>query len=146
MEGVTLELNREPIKYTTMNPYERDPNWTYTDRNDHAHDASLETLEWIVTRRYWCEGCRDEHEEGEYRCRLCGEVVATGSRYVGHAHYLPGLLKGVLTIERGSLVEKYWLRPAELQSLPREVTQEWVDAFRASREPDMCEFAAQREP
>ena len=143
MEGVSLELNREPLSYTTLHPYERDPDWTFRDAQGHEHDATLATLEWIVTNRYWCSDCRDWHEEGEYRCRLCREAVSPGERYIGHGpHYLPGLLEGKLTVTRDEpLIKTYFLRGDDFASIPHPLTEEWVAGIE-EREPDLLEIPA----
>lgn len=35
-------------------------------------------MEWVVTGGYWCEQHQEEHEEGEFRCRQCGEPISPG--------------------------------------------------------------------
>ena len=58
-----------------------DKTWTFIDSNGHGHywDDGYPTLEWTVTSSYWCSDCHDEHEEGEYRCRICGVPVSPGT-------------------------------------------------------------------
>lgn len=105
LRGYTLTFARETVDVSTRGHHELDPAWSYTDPAGHVHIA-IDSLEWIVTGTYWCEECRDEHEAGEYRCRLCGAVVEP--RWVwkdtaGIAQYAPGLLLVTLTTEDGRI-------------------------------------------
>lgn len=63
---------------------EPDPDWKYTDAAGHPHfygpEGGYPTVTWVLDRRYWCEGCRDEHQEGHWECPLCGEHVVPGTR------------------------------------------------------------------
>jgi hypothetical protein len=74
---VTQTVN--PIEVTTNLP-SADPNWTFVDTNGHAHyyDNGYPTLEWVATGSWWCIDCQEDHEDGEYRCILCGEKVKPG--------------------------------------------------------------------
>lgn len=113
--GIMVEMEQEEISYTTMYPYERDPDWRFTDQAGHEHDAKLKTCVWYVTLRYYCEDCRDEHEEGEWRCLQCGQVILPGRRYIGHGpHVLPGLRSGRL-IKAGSI---WRLMAEEIAAMP----------------------------
>lgn len=61
---------------------EADPDWEGEDVNHHRHQAATlnESAPWVLLRRYWCEDCRDEHEDYERRCAICGVVVVQGTR------------------------------------------------------------------
>lgn len=80
-----------------------DPSWSHVDAHGHEHrfaGSDLPTLEWVVTGAYWCEMCWDEHEEGEWRCRQCGDVVEPRYGWSGEeTHYVPGLMEAVLTVD-----------------------------------------------
>jgi hypothetical protein len=59
-----------------------DPRWRHTDAAGHEHttvDGRWPTLDWVVDEVYWCEECRDNHEDGHYRCARCGEAVDPGT-------------------------------------------------------------------
>jgi hypothetical protein len=64
---------------------ERDSNWTYTDKGLHFHMA-VKTVDNVVypTCRlmcddYWCDDCRDIHEDSHLECRYCGEEIRPGT-------------------------------------------------------------------
>jgi len=87
----TFTKNVEPITVTTAGGPATDPDWTYTDKAGHKHYAYPEepgkprwpTLKNVVDRTYWCEECRDEHEESHYECSICGEVIEPGMIHKG---------------------------------------------------------------
>lgn len=77
---VTVEQQTEQVFSNLPEP---DPRWRYTDSNGHEHyraERDWPTLEWVVDHTYWCGDCRDEHDEGHYACRMCGEPVEPGTR------------------------------------------------------------------
>jgi hypothetical protein len=53
--------------------------WIFVDECGHTHQFNAEgkvtTVEWVVTDSHYCSDCRDDHEEGEWRCEECGSVV-----------------------------------------------------------------------
>lgn len=81
----TFRVEQDYEEYRTLAP-ERDPDWCATDSNGHEHymqDGKYPTLEWVVTGTYWCEMHNEDHKEGEWRCRECGEHVSPGMRPPG---------------------------------------------------------------
>lgn len=84
--GLTIQFEREEIPVQSMSPkMVPDPGWKYMDKKGHGHfwkGKNLPTLEWIVTGTQWVGDEYDayEYEIGEYRCRLCGEVIKPGER------------------------------------------------------------------
>ncbi len=138
-DGYALELERDIIVIESIYP-EPDPDWTFIDEVGHHHDASRATLDWVVTRTYWCEGCEDEHEDGEWRCRQCGEVIHPGTRSP-QSRALPGLLKGTLTAtweEHGAELTGTWFLRHNEYDIPGDddARTAWQQTIRASREPD----------
>lgn len=104
-----------------------DPEWSNVDAHGHEHHFEgdeLPTLDWVVTDVYWCETCRDEHEEGEWRCRVCGDVVEPRWGWSGEQRFhLPGLAEWILHVNDHEIR----LAPeeaAELQSLSAVALQE----------------------
>jgi hypothetical protein len=90
MEGqalaYSLEVARDSIPVVTMTNRVPDRKWRYTDPAGHVHKFSgedLPTLEWVVTGTYYCEDCRDTHDEGEWRCVECAAVVEPHYRELG---------------------------------------------------------------
>lgn len=63
---------------------EADPEWRYTDRAGHRHDAGLATLEWVMTGSCGCSHCTEPGAVGktwgEWRCRECRQPVLPGTR------------------------------------------------------------------
>jgi hypothetical protein len=131
--GLRLEVTREDVVVETMGHHEIDPEWSFTDAAGHA--APLETADLLVTGTYWCEACRDEHDEVEYRCRLCGATVEPEYVFVGpDRHLVAGLAEAVLRLDDGRV---YVLRGDET-SIPWTESgpaPEWVERVTA-REPD----------
>lgn len=81
-DGSTLRIEQEVIDVSTSLP-EHDPDWQYTDAQGHKHSmvkGKYPMLRWVVFKTYFCSDCNDEHEKGEYRCKLCNEVITPGSR------------------------------------------------------------------
>lgn len=64
-----------------------DPEWRGVDSNGHEHYAvksgrrrtTYPTLEEAVGEPYWCDDCRDEHQDTWYECRICHEKVVPGT-------------------------------------------------------------------
>lgn len=95
LEG-TWNMERDMISCDSIYP-EPDPRWTFTDQAGHEHrwveggkeegqhkgSLLLPTLEYVITGESgYDDGCGqvDVIEEGEWRCRECGEVVLPGTR------------------------------------------------------------------
>ena len=82
---LVLLMGEQPEQPELVGGSEPDPEWRYTDRAGHQHDAGMATLEWVVTGRCSCSLCAEageggEHRWGEWRCRLCGQPVLPGVR------------------------------------------------------------------
>lgn len=107
--------------------------WRWTDPAGHTHDASLDTAHWVVTGTYWCEDCRDEHDESELRCKQCGAVVRPPWQWRYTEHILRGLVDGRATVKtyRGAgtfETKTYLLTSEQIDGFRGVVTAEWVDA------------------
>lgn len=128
----SIEFSQEEIRSTTLGRHELAPGWRYVDDAGHVH-AGYDSLEWVGTSTYWCDTCRDEHEEGEYRCRLCAEVVEPEYVFTGpQAEVVPGLRTVTLRLDDG----RAWFLSgdeAEVPSWPP--PEEWVARVTA-RPPD----------
>lgn len=80
-----LVIETEQIEVTTNLP-RQDQNWRFTDAAGHEHrwvagsepDMPYPTLKRVVDSTYWCDGCREEHDEAHLECRLCGEAIEPG--------------------------------------------------------------------
>lgn len=82
-EKVFVSVDYEPIEIRTLPTVEFDPDWRFTDTAGHAHSresGKFPSLGWIVDRIYWCETCREDHNEGHYECKWCGEEIEPGTR------------------------------------------------------------------
>jgi hypothetical protein len=144
MSNISIEMNREIIDVPTRGSHVPDPGWSHTDSHGHVHRFAareLPTLEWVVTGIYWCDECRDEHEEGEWRCRICGDVVEPHYNFTGpEMLHIPGLVDYTLRIDGRS----YWLTAEEassLQGLEREALIARVTEIAATKDA-----SATREP
>jgi hypothetical protein len=136
-EHRSIEMNREAILIATRPHPVIDPNWCHVDALGHTHTGALDTLDWVVTGTYWCGLCNDEHEEGEYRCKQCGDVIEPGTKWTrGEQKYVPGLKTGVAKIGR----KEYDLRREEIEALDSGMTIDQVFGLIASRPPDREEF------
>lgn len=125
------------IDVTTRGHHVPDPEWSHFDSNGHEHrfeaSGDLPTLEWVVTYTYWCEMCRDEHEEGEWRCRLCGDTVEPRYGFTGpQTHMVPGLAEAILTVNG----REYQLSPEvqQFNGLSAEALRERALALAHERE------------
>ena len=88
----SFKINGVPVEYTVDQGYEivysyspePDPNWVYTDKEGHRHyrddEGKYPTLHTETTDSWWCEDCREHHEEYELVCNLCYEKVTPGTR------------------------------------------------------------------
>lgn len=134
-----VEVSRDVIPVHSAGHRGYDPDWEYVDKHGDRHWGSAlnATLEWVVTSTYWCDTCSDSHEEGEYRCKRCGEVIEPGTKwYPPKTELIPGLTSGKVSLSDGST---YWLRGDEIESLvfgaSGAVPEEWWTRLLA-REPD----------
>ncbi len=91
-QGV-LRVERERIEITSLSP-RQDKDWVHIDHQRHEHrwlDDGYPTLVGVTDRIYWCEDCRDEHEDTHLECAICGEHIVPGT--VGPSpfrEYMPG--------------------------------------------------------
>lgn len=98
MPSISISTETEEIPVSSMSPSKvPDEKWRYVDKKGHGHfwaeDDKLPTLEWVVTGKEWVGDEYDacEYEVGEYRCRLCGEVVEPKKKLSYGPSHLPGL-------------------------------------------------------
>ena len=54
----------------------------FSDKAGHRpyYSDAYPTLVWPVSAVSWCDDCRDEHDEGDYKCIQCSEIVVPGFR------------------------------------------------------------------
>jgi len=107
---ISIEFHREEIPVETMHPeMVPDEKWRFVDANGHGHfweGEDLPTLEWVVTGAEWYG---DEYESweveiGEYRCRLCGEVIEPKRLAKYGPKFLPGLATFTVSINGESFI------------------------------------------
>lgn len=84
----SFRVEQETTTFTTLGGPAPDPKWAFTDRQGHRHVAGTRserwpTLRWVVDKTYWCDLCRDEHQEGHYECRECGQAIEPGMIHKG---------------------------------------------------------------
>lgn len=105
-EGKTIRIERDVMAVSSLHPVEADPAWRYVDRAGHEHrwaqpedasggpiGASITSVEYVETERWWCSDCRDEHVETEPRCRQCGQVIQLGYRDAPNPTYITGEMR-----------------------------------------------------
>lgn len=104
-----IAVNVEPITLSWMAGTVPDPEWVWEDDRGHEHRAersgegsvTYPTLVWVVTKSWWCEDCRDMHDEGEYRCKLCKQTVKPRTKYrPAGSKTVPGRRTIELTVPR----------------------------------------------
>jgi len=83
----SVSVNREQMPTEVLGEMVKVPDekWRYVDLNGHGHfwsTGELPTLEWVVTGKHWVGDEYDgqEYDVGEWRCRLCTEVIEPGYR------------------------------------------------------------------
>jgi hypothetical protein len=108
MDELDLREEAELIDVTSALPYP-DERWRFTDAAGHEHRYRRQgagdyypTLVWVVDERWWCDDCGDEHTEGHYECRACGERIVPG---LAGPDYFPRRIPGRVT---------YWLGDTEI--------------------------------
>jgi hypothetical protein len=144
MSEISIEIRRDVETVTSMGHHVPDTSWAETDSHGHVHSfdksGELPSLVWTVTDTYWCEECRDEHEEGEWRCRLCDDVVAPKYGWKGpYSIPVPGLWEVIATVDGETFPVP--LTVADIEEL-RSLSG---DAFLA-RCQELAKTAATREP
>lgn len=137
-KGYSISIEQELIEMTSMGHSYISKDWRYVDKEGHPHGPELLLAEWVVLGTYWCDTCRDEHEDSELRCTLCGEKIEPKYGWTGpDTHRLPGLQTATLKADDGRV---YTLR---LEDLARWMTEDDMDSFAtevmASRVPDYIE-------
>lgn len=129
----SVEIQREEIPVSTMYPeMVPDTAWRYVDKKGHGHfwaegkTGKLPTLHWVVTGKRWVgdEYDGDEYEMGEWRCRLCDEVVEPKKTAKYSSGYIDGPTTFLVTIEG----ETFYLTPEDYWK----AIQEWVKVLRAT--------------
>ena len=106
---ISIEFNRDDISVQTHPTKVPDQEWRYVDGHGHGHFWSQDgfpTLEWKVTGKQWVgdEYDGDEYDVGEWRCRLCEEVIEPGLRLEYGPTHIPGPTWITVTIEGESFV------------------------------------------
>lgn len=128
----TVTLRQEWIDVSTsVQPTKIDPAWSWTDPAGHRHDPALRGARWVVLYTYWCHDCRDEHDEMQLQCRLCGAEVKP-RRVPDYAQptEIPGLLEARLELRRPSSRMAYFVPP------------ELVESFRQVSDDDYADWVA----
>lgn len=100
-----LDVRREVIDVTSK--AERpDPAWRFVDAAGHEHyyrDDPLHvwpTLTWVPVPAGWCEDCGEVHDDGEWQCPACGEVILPGMLPAPPwPEYVPGPIHATLVVE-----------------------------------------------
>lgn len=134
-DGWTLTIDTPVETVWSSGHHELAKNWRHTDGHGHTH-SSLETLEWVLTGTYWCETCLDEHDEGEYRCRVCSDVVEPLWTFTGpYSFPVRGLTTAMLRTYDGQMRRTWIVRPDEYETFSRTPREEWAASVMA-REPD----------
>lgn len=123
---LSVEQDFEEPSYL-VTPTKVDPDWTWTDRAGHVHDASLGKATWTVVRVYWCDSCAEEHEESDLVCRYCGDHVVP-RRVPDHDALkpIPGLINATLKVRRGQIQSSYHVPLAVVNEFTGEFTPEWL--------------------
>ena len=130
---VFLEIIREVLPVQSAGHLEFDPDWRFTDAAGHEHGGPTETFSWVVTGSYWCESCNDMHEEGEWRCQLCGEAIKRGTRWRSEEYMMiPAQTRGSVKVTDGAITSWYALVNEDFESFRAlgdgTVTDEWLDS------------------
>lgn len=136
---ISIEAELEVEVIHTLYPQRvPDIGWGYTDPAGHLHgftpDGDVPTLEWVVTLVYYCEDCRDDHSEGEYRCKICGAVVEPQFKTSYEPYVATGPMKYTLCVEdvRIPLEPEEWEAGTAVAS-DREKLVAWALAIAAAR-------------
>lgn len=105
VDGVEIRMERDYDEVRTLGGPAPDPDWSFTDAKGHQHryvEDEWPTLKWVVDRTYWCEDCRDEHQEGHWECAQCGE------------HIKPGMVKRPPEVKLIPLPARYFVNGREV--------------------------------
>jgi hypothetical protein len=141
----TLEVKQDVSYVETMGGDEPDPNWRYVDEAGHEHTYAATgdhypTLREVIGPSYWCDTCRDEHEDYEatYReCVQCGERITPATIFRGpHRFPVRGIRSATLTSDEGDSCRMWYLTDDEWNLPPLDTFASRCEAFAATREPD----------
>jgi len=101
---VSIEFRRDIVDISTRGHHIADPKWSTEDTHGHVHrfvGEALSTLEWVVSGTHWCDTCSDDHEEGEWHCRICGDRIEPHYNFTGPYHeQIPELATTVLWLDQ----------------------------------------------
>jgi len=114
-----LVIERDVINVSYLSDI--DANWRYTDTRGHHHYCDYDapdhypTLREVTDQTWWCDDCRDEHEDTHLECRQCGEHITPGMTGPG-TKLIPGRVEYTfngepVTPERAQQIIENW-RPS----------------------------------
>ena len=91
----TLRVEREVINVETMGSTKPNPKWKYTDEAGHAHYFNVAgngypTLVLKADESWWCDDCRELHEEWHWQCSKCHEKIEPSTVPDSEPQYIPG--------------------------------------------------------
>ncbi len=96
----SVERNTEYVDVGTCS--KPDPEWSFTDAAGHFHaydkDGHVPPIEPVIIESYYCEDCRDEHDEYQRQCLLCHEHIKPGTKSLWGKR-IPGQTTTTHTIE-----------------------------------------------
>jgi hypothetical protein len=130
---ISVSVDREEIETFSFSQQIKVPDekWRLLDKQGHGHfwakgGKELPTLEWIVTGTevYGDEYESYEVEVGEYRCKLCAEVIEPG-----HRMETPKPILGPTTVTLEVNGETFRLTEEEYAAS----VDSWLDALRSQR-------------
>lgn len=127
----SVEIKREQIPVHSMHPTTKVPDekWRFVDKAGHGHfwdGKDLPTLVWVVTGKQWVgdEYDGEEYDVGEWRCKLCDEVVEPKKKAVYAPQFVDGPTTFLVTVEN----ETFYLTPEQyansLKGWAREMRKE----------------------
>jgi hypothetical protein len=93
-DGRTLRVISDMIRIDYLSDINAD--WKFTDAAGHEHHCDYDAADRYPTLRevwdgtWWCDDCRDEHEDTHLECRQCGEHIRPGMTGPG-TKWVPGL-------------------------------------------------------
>lgn len=147
-DGMKIEYASEAVPVSFGGHHVADPEWSHVDSHGHEHrfvGDDLPTLALVVTDTYWCESCNDEHEETEFRCRQCGDVVEPHWKWTGpETRTIQGLIDARIVTEDGPVESTYVLRGDEWREIAAASTADEIEkaarALVSRLEPTMQTF------
>jgi hypothetical protein len=128
----TVTRSQEMISVISDLP-EANPNWRYTDEAGHEHrwtGDGYPTLRWVTDFTYWCQDCRDDHEDGHRECLICGEHIVPGTRLHRYPRYIAGPWRVDLAYDDGRSRRQYGIvNPDDAEALAVATDAETVAAI-----------------